>query len=85
MNAVLGMPGRTAYFGLFEAGRPRPNDVLVVSGCAGAVGIIVAQLGKKAGCTVVGVAGTKEKCDALTSPPYNLDYAINYKVLFVGC
>ncbi len=31
---VLGMPGRTAYFGLLEAGKPRPGNTLVVSGCA---------------------------------------------------
>ncbi|MEA3128309.1 MAG: hypothetical protein QOF46_104 [Paraburkholderia sp.] len=40
---VLGMPGRTAWFGLMEAGRPRPGDTLVVSGAAGAVGSLVAQ------------------------------------------
>ena len=45
---VLGMPGRTAWFGLMEAGRPRPGDTLVVSGAAGAVGSLVAQFGKRA-------------------------------------
>ena len=34
---VLGMPGRTAWFGLMEAGRPRAGDTLLVSGSAGAV------------------------------------------------
>lgn len=40
------MPGRTAYFGFFEVGKPNKGDTLVVSGAAGAVGAIVAQLGK---------------------------------------
>ncbi|UUZ56190.1 zinc-binding dehydrogenase [Massilia sp. H-1] len=29
---VLGMPGRTAWFGLTEAGRPHAGEVVVVSG-----------------------------------------------------
>ncbi|UUZ50712.1 hypothetical protein LP420_13815 [Massilia sp. B-10] len=31
---VLGMPGRTAWFGLTEAGRPHAGEVVVVSGAA---------------------------------------------------
>ena len=59
------MPGRTAYFGLLEAGKPRPGDTLVVSGCAGAVGSIVAQIGKLAGCKVIGIVGGQEKKEYL--------------------
>ena len=35
---VLGMPGYTAYHGLFEIGRPQPGETVFVSGAAGAVG-----------------------------------------------
>ncbi len=59
---VLGMPGRTAWFGLMESGRPRPGETLVVSGAAGAVGSLVVQFGRRAGCRVVGIAGGPEKC-----------------------
>jgi len=38
---VLGMPGRTAWFGLTEAGKPKAGEVVVVSGAAGAVGSLV--------------------------------------------
>ena len=38
---TLGMPGRTAYFGLLEVGEPKPGDTVVVSGAAGAVGSVV--------------------------------------------
>jgi NADPH-dependent curcumin reductase CurA len=75
---VLGMPGRTAWFGLMEAGRPRPGDTLLVSGAAGAVGSLVAQFGKKAGCKVVGIAGGPDKCRFLLDD-LKLDGAIDYR------
>jgi NADPH-dependent curcumin reductase CurA len=77
---VLGMPGRTAWFGLMEAGRPRPGDVLVVSGAAGAVGSLVVQFGKRAGCTVVGIAGGPEKCRVLRER-LKADIALDYHSL----
>ncbi|EJW11036.1 Putative oxidoreductase YncB [Rhodovulum sp. PH10] len=57
----LGMPGLTAYFGLLDVGRPRPGDTVVVSAASGAVGQIVGQLAKAAGCRVVAIAGSPEK------------------------
>jgi NADPH-dependent curcumin reductase CurA len=75
---VLGMPGRTAWFGLMEAGKPRPGDTLLVSGAAGAVGSLVAQFGKRAGCRVIGIAGGAAKCAWLTDK-LGLDGAIDYR------
>lgn len=75
---VLGMPGRTAWFGLMEAGRPRPGDTLVVSGAAGAVGSLVAQFGKRAGCRVIGIAGGATKCKYLIDT-LGLDGAVDYR------
>ena len=75
---VLGMPGRTAWFGLMEAGRPRPGDTLVVSGAAGAVGSLVAQFGKRAGCRVIGIAGGAAKCRYLLDT-LKLDGAVDYR------
>lgn len=75
---VLGMPGRTAWFGLMEAGRPRPGETVVVSGAAGAVGSLVAQFAKRAGCRVFGIAGGAAKCGFLMEK-LGLDGAIDYK------
>ncbi len=75
---VLGMPGRTAWFGLMEAGRPRPGDTVVVSGAAGAVGSLVAQFAKRAGCRVIGIAGGAKKC-AFLIDKLKLDAAIDYQ------
>jgi NADPH-dependent curcumin reductase len=60
---VLGMPGRTAYFGLLSVGQPKPGETVAVSAAAGAVGAIVGQIAKIKGCHVVGIAGAREKCD----------------------
>jgi len=77
---VLGMPGRTAYFGLLEVGEPRPGETVVVSGAAGAVGSVVGQIARLNGCRVVGFAGTDEKVDWLTDD-LGFDAAINYKAV----
>ena len=75
---VLGMPGRTAWFGLMEAGRPKPGETVVVSGAAGAVGSLVAQFAKRSGCKVFGIAGGASKCSFLTEK-LGLDGAIDYR------
>ncbi len=75
---VLGMPGRTAYFGLLDVAEPKPGDTVLVSGAAGAVGSVVGQIAKRNGCRVVGIAGADEKTDWLTDD-LGFDAAINYK------
>jgi len=75
---VLSLPGLTAWQGLMEIGKPRAGETMVVSGAAGSVGSIVGQLGKAEGLTVVGTAGSDEKCRWLEQE-LGLDAAINYK------
>jgi NADPH-dependent curcumin reductase CurA len=59
---VLGMPGLTAYAGLFRIGDPKPGETVVVSAASGAVGAVVVQLAKLKGCRAVGIAGGAAKC-----------------------
>jgi NADPH-dependent curcumin reductase CurA len=75
---VLSLPGLTAWQGLMEIGKPKAGETLVVSGAAGSVGSMVGQLGKAEGLTVVGTAGTDEKCRWLEEE-LGFDSAINYK------
>lgn len=75
---ALGMPGMTAYFGITEVGKIKEGDVVLVSGAAGAVGSIVGQIAKIKGCTVIGIAGGKEKCDYIVNE-LGFDAAIDYK------
>jgi NADPH-dependent curcumin reductase CurA len=58
---VLGMPGLTAYVGVVDIGEVRDGDTVFVSGAAGAVGSIAAQLAKLRGARVVGSAGSPDK------------------------
>jgi len=75
---VLGLTGLTAWFGLFDVGHPHPGDTVVVSSAAGAVGQIVGQLARIAGCRTVGIAGGPEKARDLREL-YGYDAAIDYK------
>jgi NADPH-dependent curcumin reductase CurA len=74
---VLGMPGRTAYFGTLDVAEPKPGDTMVVSGAAGAVGSVVGQIAQLAGARVVGIAGSDRKCEWLTDE-LGFDEAVNY-------
>ena len=75
---VLGMPGLTAWVGLFEIAKMQDRETVFVSGAAGAVGSIVGQLAKLRGGTVIGSAGTAEKVRWLTEE-LGFDAAFNYK------
>lgn len=79
----LGLTGMTAYFGLFDVGRPEPGETVVISGAAGATGSVAAQLAKIHGCRVIGIAGGPTKCAWLTEKA-GLDGAIDYKAGGVG-
>jgi len=75
---VLALPGLTAYQGLMEIGKPKAGETLVVSGAAGSVGSMVGQIGVAEGLTVVGTAGSDEKCRWLEDE-LGFNKAINYK------
>ncbi|NDP22701.1 MAG: NADP-dependent oxidoreductase [Paludibacter sp.] len=75
---VLGMPGLTAYFGLLDIGQPKEGKTIVISGAAGAVGVVVGQIAKIMGSRVIGIAGSDQKTD-LIKDVFGFDEAINYK------
>ncbi|KAH9508082.1 Prostaglandin reductase 1 [Bulinus truncatus] len=67
----------TAYLSFLDRCDPKPGEVIVVSAASGAVGAIVGQLAKLKGLTVIGIAGSADKCEYIKDIGY--DVAINYK------
>jgi NADPH-dependent curcumin reductase CurA len=75
--SALGVTGLTAYFGLLEVGQPRAGETVVVSGAAGATGMVAGQIARIKGCRAVGIAGGPDKCGFLKE--LGFDAAIDYK------
>ena len=74
---VLGMPGFTAWYGIFVLGRPQEGETVLVSGAAGAVGSAAGQMAAIAGCRVIGSAGSVEKLAWLRE--LGFDGVFNYR------
>ncbi|MGD1933948.1 MAG: NADP-dependent oxidoreductase [Candidatus Phaeomarinobacter sp.] len=77
LQSILGITGKTAYFGMLNIGKPQAGETVVVSAAAGAVGSVAGQLAKAHGARVVGIAGSDKKCAWLTEE-LGFDAAINY-------
>ena len=75
---VYGANGWTAYVGVIEVARVKPSETFLVSAAAGCTGIMAGQVAKLAGCKVIGICGTDEKGEVITSQ-YGFDGFINYK------
>ena len=78
MLSALGITGLSGYFGMLDIGRPKRGETVVVSAAAGAVGSIAGQIALRRGARVVGIAGSREKCDWLVND-LGFSAAINRK------
>ncbi|MBL6719163.1 MAG: NADP-dependent oxidoreductase [Pseudomonadales bacterium] len=76
--SLLGVAGKTAYHGLFQAAGIHAGETLLVSAAAGSVGSLVGQLGKLKGARVIGVAGGPEKC-AWVRDTLGFDECLDYR------
>ncbi|WP_322009980.1 NADP-dependent oxidoreductase [Paraburkholderia sp. J12] len=74
----VGMPGVTAWYGLNRIIAPKAGETVVVSAASGAVGSVVGQLAKRAGCRAVGIAGGEEKCRYVVET-LGFDACVDYK------
>ncbi|WP_313644683.1 NADP-dependent oxidoreductase [Stenotrophomonas sp.] len=75
---VLGIPGLTAWAGVRRILQPKAGQTILVSTAAGAVGSVVGQLCKAAGCRVVGIAGSAQKC-AIVTDEFGFDACVSYR------
>jgi NADPH-dependent curcumin reductase CurA len=74
----VGMPGVTAWLGLNKIIEPKAGETVLVSAASGAVGSVVGQLAKAAGCRAVGIAGGADKCRYVTEM-LGFDACVDYK------
>ncbi len=74
----VGMPGVTAWYGLNRIIAPKAGETVVVSAASGAVGSVVGQLAKLAGCRAVGIAGGDAKCRYVVET-LGFDACVDYK------
>ncbi|CAB3739368.1 NADP-dependent oxidoreductase [Paraburkholderia rhynchosiae] len=65
VGASLAMPGLTAWQGLFEHGRLRAGQSILVHGAAGVVGSMVTQLAREYGAYVIGTGRAAHRQTAL--------------------
>jgi NADPH-dependent curcumin reductase len=75
---VLGMPGFTAYAGLYVIGKPKAGETVVVAAASGPVGSLVGQLAKMRGARAVGIAGGPDKCRFVTEE-LRFDAAVDHR------
>ena len=75
---TVGMPGVTAWYGLNKIIEPKAGETIAVSAASGAVGGVVGQLAKLAGCRAVGIAGGADKCKYVVEE-LGFDACIDYK------
>lgn len=78
MLSALGLTSITAWVGMTTIGNPKPGELVVVSGAAGATGSVAGQIAKIKGARVVGLCGSDEKC-AWLRDTLGFDVALNYK------
>ena len=65
VGASVAMSGLTAWQGLFEHGRLRAGQSVLVHGAAGAVGSMVTQLAREFGANVIGTGRAVDRQSAL--------------------
>jgi NADPH-dependent curcumin reductase CurA len=77
-QSLFGLSGGTAYVGVLDVAKAQAGEVFLISGAAGSVGTLAGQIAKIQGCTVVGTAGSAEKCRWLVDE-LGFDHAIDYR------
>ena len=75
--SILGITGKTAYFGL-KLAELKAGETVLISAAAGAVGNVAGQIAKIKGCKVVGITSSKEKAEWLINQ-IGFDAVVNYK------
>jgi len=76
VGGTFPMTGFTAWHLLHTAANMQPGDTILVHAAAGGVGIMLLQLAKRCGATVLGTVGSDDKI--ATAKRFGADHVINY-------
>ncbi|HUL00729.1 MAG TPA: quinone oxidoreductase [Nitrospirota bacterium] len=76
-GAAMMLKGLTAQYLLRRTYKVQPGDTVLFHAAAGGVGLIACQWLKALGATVIGTAGSDEKCELAQN--HGADYCINYR------
>lgn len=77
VGGTFPMTGFTAWHLLHTAAKVQPGETILVHAAAGGVGIMLLQLAKRCGATVLGTVGTDDKI--ATAKRFGADHVINYQ------
>lgn len=77
VGGTFPMTGFTAWHLLHTAARVQPGETILVHAAAGGVGVMLVQLAKRCGVTVLGTVGSEDKRDTATR--FGTDHVINYQ------
>jgi NADPH-dependent curcumin reductase CurA len=75
---IYGISGLTAMLALSEIARPQASETVLVSTAAGAVGSVVGQIARRAGCHLIGLTGSDDKA-ARCVAEFGYHAALNYR------
>jgi NADPH2:quinone reductase len=76
-GAAMMLKGMTAEYLIRRTYRVQPGDTVLFHAAAGGVGLIAVQWLKALGATVIGTAGSDQKC--ALARKHGADYCINYR------
>ena len=76
--SLFGSTALAAYMGIMHVAKVQADDIVVVSGAAGAVGMVAVQIAKQQGARVIGITGSDAKCRWLQEE-LGVAAAINYR------
>jgi NADPH2:quinone reductase len=72
----------TVWSNVFDRGRLRAGETLLIQGGTSGIGVTAIQMAKAAGAKVIATAGSDDKCQACLA--LGADHAINYKTTDFG-
>lgn len=76
--SAVGIGGATAYFSLFDLGKPKAGETVLISAGGSSVGTMVVQLAKMQDCHTVAIVSTDEKAQKVKQD-WGYDEAVSYR------